>query len=99
MTYAQAKVDYATLAASEGPATAACYIFVTPDGERTMNTFLGASQHLGVTDIDEALVASAKVTLSRRLSLGSTGRRRPRFAKAAEIAHAHGRKVAADAVG
>ena len=45
-----------------GPSTARCYIMVTPDGERTMNTYLGAAQDLKPGDIDEARVASAAVT-------------------------------------
>ena len=54
-----------------GPSTARCYIMVTPDGERTMNTFLGAAQDLKPADIDEAKIASAARHLSRRLSVGS----------------------------
>ena len=38
--------------ATDGPATACCYILVTPDGERTMNTYLGAAQNLHPDDID-----------------------------------------------
>ena len=44
-----------------GPPTARCLIFVTPDGQRTMNTFLGASQFLPATALDEAAIASAKI--------------------------------------
>ncbi len=47
--------------ATDGPATARCLIQVTPDGQRTMNTFLGASSMLTTADIDEQLVANAKV--------------------------------------
>jgi len=47
--------------AAAGPATARCLIQVTPDGQRTMNTFLGASSALTMADIDESLVASAQV--------------------------------------
>src|ERR1044072_8749309 len=39
-------VAFATPAAVDGPSTARCYVLVTPDGERTMNTYLGAAQHL-----------------------------------------------------
>lgn len=45
----------------EEPATAQCLIFVTPDGQRTMNTFLGASQFLPADALDEAAIANAKV--------------------------------------
>lgn len=43
------------------PPTALCLIFVTPDGQRTMNTYLGASQFLPAEALDEAQIASAKV--------------------------------------
>lgn len=43
------------------PPTARCMIFVTPDGQRTMNTFLGASQFLPPAALDEAAIAAAKV--------------------------------------
>lgn len=55
-----AGVQFDVEAASAGPATARCLIQVTPDGQRTMNTFLGASSVLTVDDIDEALIAQAK---------------------------------------
>jgi sugar/nucleoside kinase (ribokinase family) len=47
---------------NDGPATARSFILVTPDGERTMNTYLGACVNLTVKDIDEATVKDAKVT-------------------------------------
>lgn len=43
------------------PPTARCLIFVTPDGQRTMNTFLGASQFLPAEALDEGAIAAAKV--------------------------------------
>ena len=55
-------MHFATPHATIGPATASSLILVTPDGERTMNTFLGACVHLAPADIDEAVVAAAKVT-------------------------------------
>ena len=48
-----AGVAFDTKAAKDGPSTARCYIMVTPDGERTMNTYLGAAQDLKPADIDE----------------------------------------------
>ena len=57
----KAGVGFDVTPASDGPATARCLIQVTPDGQRTMNTFLGASSVLTTADIDEALVAGAKV--------------------------------------
>jgi sugar/nucleoside kinase (ribokinase family) len=53
-------VDFATGHASEGPATGRCFVYVTPDGERTMNTFLGASTYLSPDDVDEAVVRAAR---------------------------------------
>ena len=57
-----AGVAFDTPASTEGPPTARCLILVTPDAQRTMNTYLGACVTLGPDDIDPALVASAKVT-------------------------------------
>ena len=54
-------VGYTTPMAADGPATGCCLILVTPDGERTMNTFLGASALLSAADIDESVVARARV--------------------------------------
>src|SRR6201996_2494279 len=51
-----AQVAFDTRAASGGPATGCSYILVTPDGERTMNTFLGAAQELVPADIDPAQI-------------------------------------------
>ena len=45
-----------------GPSTARCYILVTPDGERTMNTYLGAAQDLHAGDIDRDAIAAAAIT-------------------------------------
>jgi sugar/nucleoside kinase (ribokinase family) len=55
-------VRFDTAAAADGPATARSFILVTPDGERTMNTYLGACVNLTTADIDAATVAAAKVT-------------------------------------
>lgn len=57
----EAGVQFDVTPASAGPATARCLIQVTPDGQRTMNTFLGASSVLTIDDVDEQLVAQAKV--------------------------------------
>jgi len=54
-------VDYDTAPATEGAPTARCLILVTPDGERTMNTFLGASVDLSPADIDQAMIENSKV--------------------------------------
>ena len=54
-------IAFATPARAGDPPTARCLIFVTPDGQRTMNTFLGASQYLPATALDETAIAAAKV--------------------------------------
>ncbi|MEM7192997.1 MAG: adenosine kinase [Pseudomonadota bacterium] len=53
-------IEYGTEPALDGAPTARCLVLVTPDGERTMNTYLGASVDLGPSDIDAALVDAAK---------------------------------------
>lgn len=55
-------VHYDTEQAAQGPATARCLILVTPDAQRSMNTFLGVSSTLSPADIDFRLVEAAKVT-------------------------------------
>jgi sugar/nucleoside kinase (ribokinase family) len=88
-----AGVAFDTPAATEGAPTARCLIFVTPDAQRTMNTYLGACVELGPEDIDEATVAGAKVTYLEGY-LWDPPRAKQAFVKAAEIAHGAGRKVA-----
>ncbi len=56
-----AGIEFATPARAGDPPTARCLIFVTPDGQRTMNTFLGASQFLPAGALDEAAIADAAV--------------------------------------
>ncbi len=88
-----AGVSFDTPAATEGEPTARCLIFVTPDAQRTMNTYLGAAVDLGPEDIDEDLVAAAKVTYLEGY-LWDRPRAKEAFVKAAEVAHRAGRKVA-----
>jgi len=54
-------VDYRVPAATDGPATARCFIFITSDAQRTMNTFLGASSLLSPADVDPEFVAQAEI--------------------------------------
>ena len=54
-------IDFQTPTRAEEPPTARCLIFVSPDGQRTMNTFLGASQFLPAEALDDAQIASASV--------------------------------------
>ncbi len=88
-----AGVDFPTRPAEEGPPTARCLILVTPDGQRTMNTYLGACVGLGTDDIDPETVQASIVTyLEGYLFDPPTAKQA--FLRAAELAHGAGRKVA-----
>jgi len=88
-----AGVNFATKPAAVGPSTGRCYVLVTPDGERTMNTYLGAAQDLHPSDIDgDAIAASAILYLEGYL--WDPRHAKDAFLKAAQIAHGAGRKVA-----
>ncbi|WP_375463613.1 adenosine kinase [uncultured Methylobacterium sp.] len=80
-------------AATEGPATARCFVLVTPDGERTMNTYLGACQGLSPADLDTNLVASARVVYLEGY-LWDPPAAKDAFRKAVTIAHGAGHAVA-----
>ncbi len=75
-----------------GAPTGRCLILVTPDAQRTMNTFLGAAVELGPEDIDEELIAGAKVTYLEGY-LFDPPHAKEAFRKAGTIAAAAGRKV------
>ena len=86
-------VEFITPAADFGVPTARSMVLVTPDGHRTMNTFLGAAQHLPVAALDEAQIADAAILyLEGYLWDPET----PRYAmiKAIDVARGAGRKVA-----
>lgn len=74
-------------------ATARCLIAVTPDGERSMNTFLGASVKFTDADVDKKLVQSADITYLEGYLFDSDAAKRA-FVKASEIAQAANHKVA-----
>lgn len=88
-----AGVVFGTAPASDGPSTARCYILVTPDGERTMNTYLGAAQDLHPRDIDTDAIASAAIVYLEGY-LWDPPHAKEAFIKAARIAHDAGRRVA-----
>ena len=75
------------------PPTARCLIFVTPDGQRTMNTFLGASHYLPAEALDEALIADAAV-LYLEGYLWDPEEPRAAMRKAIAAARRAGRKIA-----
>jgi sugar/nucleoside kinase (ribokinase family) len=88
-----AGVAFETKPASGGPATGCSYILVTPDGERTMNTYLGAAQELMPGDIDAAQVAASSI-LYLEGYLWDPRSAKEAFVKASTIAHEAGRQVA-----
>jgi sugar/nucleoside kinase (ribokinase family) len=88
-----AGVDFATEVRPGQPTTARCLIFVTPDGQRTMNTFLGASQFLPAAALDESVIANGAI-LYLEGYLWDPEEPRAAMRKAIDIARANGRKVA-----
>ena len=79
--------------AKDGTPTGRCLIFVTPDAQRTMQTFLGVSAELAPRDIDEAAVASARITYLEGY-LWDRPDAKDAFRKAAQVAHEAKRLVA-----
>jgi len=85
-------VNFGTAPLNGAPPTARSMIFVTPDGERTMNTYLGACVELGVEDVDAQIVADSQVTYFEGY-LWDPPRAKDAIRHAAEIAHQNGREV------
>ena len=85
-------VHYDTYSLNGAPPTARSMIFVTPDGERSMNTFLGACVELAPEDIDETIVADSAVTFFEGY-LWDPPQAKDAIRKAADIAHANNRKM------
>jgi len=85
-------VHFETPLATDGPPTARCLIFVTPDAHRTMQTYLGACVNLTPEDIDEDVIAEAKVTYMEGY-LWDPPQAKEAFRKAARIAAGAGRLV------
>ncbi len=84
---------FETPAATSGPSTARCLILVTPDAQRTMCTYLGASVGLHPGDLDLAMVAEARL-LYLEGYLWDSDEAKQAFIAAAEVARAHGGEVA-----
>jgi len=76
-----------------GKATAVSMINVTPDGQRTMCTFLGASVEFTDADVDQAVIEGAKIVYLEGYLFDAEAARRA-FAKAAALAHGSGRMIA-----
>jgi len=86
-------VRYDVAAAKDGAATACCLIVVTPDGQRSMNTYLGACRELRSHDVDEAAIASARVLYVEGYLWDDEGSKAA-IRKAVKAAKHAGRKVA-----
>jgi sugar/nucleoside kinase (ribokinase family) len=88
-----AGVAFGTRPASARPATGCSYILVTGDGERTMNTYLGAAQDLSAADIDPNEIAAARIVYLEGY-LWDPKEAKDAFVKASKVAHEAGRQVA-----
>jgi len=86
-------IAYTTSPAEDGAPTARCLVLVTPDGERTMNTFLGASVDFAPGDLDPALIEGAKIVYLEGY-LFDKDAAKSAFREAAKRAKAAGAKVA-----
>lgn len=86
-------VTFDTRPLENGAPTARSMIFVTPDGERSMNTYLGACVELGPEDIETSKVADARVTYFEGY-LWDPPRAKEAIMMAAKIAHEHRKQVA-----
>ena len=86
-------VSFETPPAVDGPATARCLVLVTPDGERSLNTYLGASTSLSRQDIDADAIVAAKIVYLEGY-LWDPPQAKEAFIRAANIARGAGRQVA-----
>jgi sugar/nucleoside kinase (ribokinase family) len=88
-----AGVEFITPPAGDGPSTARCLILVTPDAQRSMNTYLGASSYLAPADLDAGLIRDSAITFLEGY-LFDRPAARDAFFQAAGIARSAGRQVA-----
>jgi sugar/nucleoside kinase (ribokinase family) len=86
-------VTYETPPSVDGAPTARCLILVTPDGERTMNTYLGVSVDFAPADVDEDLITTAKIVYLEGY-LFDREEAKAAFKRAAKLARQSGAKVA-----
>lgn len=86
-------VSYDTAPRTGGPSTGRCLINVTPDGQRSMSTYLGCSPLLNENDLDAKKIAGAQIVFLEGY-LFDAPEAKAAFVKASEIAHQGGRKVA-----
>ncbi len=85
-------VKFETTPLAVGAPTGRCLILVSDDGDRTMNTFLGAAVELGPDDIDSELIASTKITYLEGY-LYDPPQAKEGFKRAGKIAHDAGHRV------
>jgi len=85
-------VTFDTPSTTDSASTARCLIFVTPDAQRTMQTYLGACIELGPRDIDQEIVEAAKITYLEGY-LWDPAAAKEAFIRAATIAHEAGNRV------
>ncbi len=88
-----AGVDYQVPPGADGDPTARCLIAVTPDAQRTMNTFLGIARNLSPSDVDEKVVAAGELLYCEGY-LWDVDIAKEAITKGMEVAHAAGRKTA-----
>ena len=88
-----AGVDFFTTPLNQGPLTGRSIVLVTPDAERSMFTYLGASTMLSAEDIDEEIIKSTKIVYLEGY-LWDSEKAREAMKKACELAHKHEKKVA-----
>ena len=88
-----AGVDFYTAPLMQGPSTARSIVLVTPDAQRSMFTYLGASTHLTVEDIDEKIIATAKIVYLEAYLLDNE-QSAEAMMKAAQLARKYDRQVA-----
>ncbi len=86
-------VRYDVVPATSGPATARCFVLITPDGERTMNTYLGACQNLTVDDIRPEIIKASSIVYLEGY-LWDPPKAKEAFRKAIDIAHEDGNRIA-----
>ena len=86
-------VSFESACSNDGPLTARCLVLMTPDAQRTLNTYLGASVTLAENDVDPDLIAAAKVTYLEGY-LWDAPRGPAIFRRAADVAKGAGREVA-----
>lgn len=88
-----AGVAFVTPQADSGPATGRCYVLITPDAQRTFQTYLGASSELGPADVDPSLIGGSRITYLEGY-LYDRPAAKEAFAKACRITHETGGEVA-----